>query len=70
MKDMGRLSFHLFSLDARNIETAFPRDLDIDTYDIVTEGYLGEIMSKESITLGRIAQEEKKLSLLYRDFFT
>ena len=37
--------------------------------NIVSEGYLGEIMQKDSITLDRVKQERAKLRNMYEGFF-
>ena len=38
-------------------------------YSIVSEGYLGEIMQKDSITLDRVKMERSKLRNMYDAFF-
>jgi len=61
-------------LDARKIIDAPKKlsmpDTQIGTLTIVSEGYLGEMMSPRDISLDKVQSERKKLASLYTDFFT
>jgi len=60
------IEYAIFHQDAR-----FLHEIDIwnEVDSIVTEGYLGEIMTQKNITLERIWGQRKKLSELYSHFF-
>ncbi|PIE85229.1 hypothetical protein CSA08_03145 [Candidatus Gracilibacteria bacterium] len=57
----------IFLFDARDMEknTIFSNNID----SIVTEGFLGEIMTKKNINLERINIQRKNLSKMYEKFF-
>ena len=68
-KDMSEVETHIFPLDATRIGTDFPKNISLTDTVIVSEGYLGEIMKKDSITLESVRAEREKLANLYRAFF-
>ena len=68
-KDFSSLKSGIFQLDATQIAKAFSEHkvpLDIM---IVSEGYLGEVMSARDIVLEKVQNERRKLALLYSKFF-
>lgn len=69
-KDFSTLTSHVFELDARDIEEAFTRQGVPLNSMIVSEGYLGEIMSARDISLEKVQAERKKLAHLYTKFFS
>jgi len=61
-----QVEYAVFHQDAR-----FLHEVEIwnQVDSIVTEGYLGEIMTQKNISIERITQQRKKLSELYTHFF-
>jgi tRNA G10 N-methylase Trm11 len=68
-KDFTDFDSEVFSLDAKKIGEKNFGPRNICDYAIVSEGYLGEIMQKESITLDRVKEERSKLARMYDGFF-
>lgn len=66
---MSEVEVHIFPLDATRIGSDLPKNISLTDTVIVSEGYLGEIMKKESITLESVRAEREKLVHLYRAFF-
>ncbi len=67
-KDFRDLDTRVFEQDAEHIENiTHPESLDHT--NIVSEGYLGDIMSSRDISLDRIKGERKKLSKIYEGYF-
>ena len=67
-KDFRDLDISVFEQDAEHIENiTHPESLDHT--NIVSEGYLGDIMSSRDISLDRIKGERKKLSKIYEGYF-
>ena len=58
--------FETEPLDARYIDRAKSR---LAGCSIVTEGYLGEVLGKNSVTLDRISEQKRSLLVIYKDFF-
>lgn len=68
-KDFTKLMRQIFHLDAREVKNAFIRyDIKKNT-TIISEGYLGEVMSPRDITLDRVQSERRKLASMYDAFF-
>ncbi len=65
-KNFSNFESDIFELDASKINHL---SKDLRNTNIVTEGYLGEIMQKDSITLDRVKQERAKLRNMYDGFF-
>ena len=58
--------FSTETLDARCIDR---NAANLTNSAIVTEGYLGEVLGKHSVSLERIAEQKKALLVIYKDFF-
>ena len=77
-KDFSDFESDIFLLDARKIRTGLERILrssNLRTFEpsniqIISEWYLGEMMSPRDITLDKVQSERKKLASLYMDFFS
>lgn len=68
-KDFTKLVRQVFTLDAREVKSAFTRyNIKKDT-TIISEWYLGEVMSPRDITLDRVQSERRKLVQIYDAFF-
>lgn len=67
-KDFRNLDVWVFEQDAENIDKIVHPECLNNTI-IVSEGYLGDIMSSRDISLDRIKGERKKLSKIYEWFF-
>lgn len=67
-KDFRNISTEIFELDATKIFRHF-EGKKLDNTVIVSEGYLGEIMEKQSITMDRVKSERMKLMRMYDSFF-
>lgn len=68
-KDFTSLTRQVFILDAREVKSAFTRyNIKKDT-TIISEWYLGEVMSPRDITLDRVQSERRKLVQIYDAFF-
>lgn len=65
-KDFSNLIYKIWQMDARNIKNL---QQELWTLTIVSEWYLGEIMSPRDITLDRVKSERRKLADMYDDFF-
>ncbi len=59
----------VFHLDAREVKTAFTKHNVKKNTTIISEGYLGEVMSPRDITLDRVQSERRKLANMYDAFF-
>lgn len=68
-KDFSSLEYHIFRLDASHINQAFDQHEIPTNVTIVSEWFLGAIMSASSISLQKIQSEKRKLTQLYHDFF-
>lgn len=79
-KDFSDFVSEVFPLDARKVRSGLEKIMDysmtptfqesnIPRILIVSEGYLGEMMSPRDITLEKVQSERKKLASLYTDFF-
>lgn len=68
-KDFSKLMRQVFSLDAREVKTAFSKYHIRKNVTIISEWYLGEVMNPRDITLDRVKSERRKLTLMYNDFF-
>lgn len=62
------MNYDIFELDATKIFRHFEGKKIEDTI-IVSEGYLGAIMQKDSITLDRVKSERLSLMRMYDAFF-
>ncbi len=67
-KDFRNMEIQVFELDATKIFRHFEGKKFENTV-IVSEGYLGEIMEKQSITIDRVKSERMKLMRMYDSFF-
>ena len=68
-KDFTRLVTRIFPLDAREVAQAFAKQSVPPDTTIISEGYLGEVMSPRDITLDRVQSERRKLAHMYDAFF-
>ncbi len=68
-KDFTGLTRQIFQLDAREVKTAFMKQNVKKNTTIISEGYLGEVMSPRDITLDRVQSERRKLANMYDAFF-
>ena len=68
-KDFTRLVTRIFPLDAREVTQAFAKQNVPPDATIISEGYLGEVMSPRDITLDRVQSERRKLAHMYDAFF-
>ncbi|MBP6981666.1 hypothetical protein KBB25_02730 [Candidatus Gracilibacteria bacterium] len=70
-KDFSNFQSDVIELDATKI-VALPEKSDLWKSDItiISEGYLGEVMQKDSKTLERVKMERSKLSNMYDAFFS
>lgn len=68
-KDFTQLVRQVFHLDAREVKTAFTKHNVKKNTTIISEGYLGEVMSPRDITLDRVQSERRKLANMYDAFF-
>ena len=62
------MEIEVFELDATKIFRHFEGKKFTNTA-IISEGYLGEIMEKQSITIDRVKSERMKLMRMYDSFF-
>ncbi len=67
-KDFSKMELSLFEMDVMKILENL-KTWKLENCVIVSEGYLGEIMQKESITLDRVKEERRKLARMYDAFF-
>ncbi len=67
-KDFSHFVSDIFEMNATDIYKVW-KEKSLDQTIIVSEGYLGEIMQKDSITLDRVQKERTKLVALYDGFF-
>ncbi len=65
-KPPASFEFAVSTLDARKVAT---NRAALENSVIVTEGYLGEIMGKRTVTPEKIAEQKRHLVSIYRDFF-
>lgn len=73
-KDFTDFAGEIFQMDSSKINrSGIPSELieafQRSEFHIVSEGYLGEIMQKDSITMDRVKQERSKLRNMYDGFF-
>jgi len=68
-KDFSKLTTQVFHLDAREVAESFAKNWVKKDTTIVSEGYLGEVMSPRDITLDRVQSERRKLASMYDAFF-
>lgn len=68
-KNFTQLVRQVFHLDAREVKTAFAKHNVKKNTTIISEGYLGEVMSPRDITLDRVQSERRKLANMYDAFF-
>ncbi|MDD2693690.1 MAG: hypothetical protein PHY14_02055 [Candidatus Gracilibacteria bacterium] len=72
-KDFSDFRSSIVQLDARKVKDAAEKLGTIDFHRlnlaIVSEGFLGEIMSPRDIGLEKVQAERKKLASMYSDFF-
>ncbi|MBP8016968.1 hypothetical protein KAZ01_03075, partial [Candidatus Gracilibacteria bacterium] len=71
-KKIDNLNTLIFQMDACNIDSKLPKDAydQILKSSIVTEGLLGEVMTKGNITIEKIEKQRYILKNLYEKFFT
>jgi hypothetical protein len=69
-KDFSLLNYSVRKMDARKIDRDFFANIRNKEIVIVSEGYLGEIMSPRDISLDRVQSERRKLAIMYEDFFS
>jgi hypothetical protein len=62
-------TYDIFEQDAKNIGNHPSLANWLTDMAIVTEGYLGEIMTAKAINPERVAMERQKLAVLYDGFF-
>jgi len=68
-KDFTHLKTHIFEADARSIRKSLEIEKIPKNTIIVSEGFLGDIMTPRDIGLDRVKTEREKLSSLYASFF-
>ena len=73
-KDFSNFKAQIFQMDSSKItrnslQAHIVESLQSWELHIISEGYLGEIMQKDSITMDRVKQERSKLRNMYDGFF-
>ena len=72
-KDLSKFESQVVELDARKIKDAAKKlgtpSGSFKDISIVSEGFLGDIMSARDVTLDRVQAERKKLAAMYAEFF-